>query len=141
MLRSWYIAFFQVPGLADWLLGRNDFSLAVRVLTASGKEGTFSRPELEEYKKAWSASGGLTGMLNWYRAAVQHRPPLPADVRVHVPALILWGKQDAALSHKMAEESLMLCDNGRLIFYENATHWVQHDEPEAVNRELIAFLR
>ncbi len=141
MLRSWYIAFFQVPGLADWLLRRNDFSLAVRVLTASGKKGTFSRPELEEYKKAWSASGGMTGMLNWYRAAVQYRPPLPADVRIHVPALILWGKRDAALGFEMAGESLNLCDYGKLIFYENATHWVQHDEPEAVNRELIAFLR
>lgn len=27
MLKSWYIAFFQIPGLADWLLARDDFAL------------------------------------------------------------------------------------------------------------------
>jgi pimeloyl-ACP methyl ester carboxylesterase len=39
----------------------------------------------------------------------------------------------------MAQRSLELCDDGRLVFYENATHWVQHDEAEEVNRQLLSF--
>ncbi len=139
MLKSWYIAFFQIPGLADWLLARDDFALTARLLVGSGKKGTFSRPELEEYKEAWRASGGLTGMINWYRALARNRPALPGNPRLSMPVLILWGQNDAALSAEMAAESLKFCEDGRLVYFENATHWVQHDEPEAVSAHLAAF--
>ncbi len=139
MLKSWYIAFFQIPGLADWLLARNDFSLAARLLIASGKKGTFNRAQLEEYKEAWRASGGLTGMINWYRALARFRPPMPSEMRLKMPVLILWGKNDVALSAEMAAESLKFCLNGQLVYFDHATHWVQHDEAEAVSARLVAF--
>jgi len=141
MLKSWYIAFFQIPGLADWLLARDDFALTARLLIGSGKRGTFSRPELEEYKKAWTASGGLTGMINWYRALARKRPALPGNPRLPMPVLILWGKNDVALSAEMASASLEFCENGQLVYFENATHWVQHDEAEAVSARLAKFFK
>jgi pimeloyl-ACP methyl ester carboxylesterase len=33
--------------------------------------------------------------------------------------------------------SLDLCDQGRAVYFEEATHWVQHEEPEAVSRLLL----
>jgi len=78
-------------------------------------------------------------MINWYRAILLARPRYQANVRIQVPTLILWGKRDLALSSKMAQRSLELCDDGYLVFYENATHWVQHDEAEEVNRQLLSF--
>lgn len=138
MLKSWYMFFFQIPGLADWALRRNNFRSAVKSFLDSSQPGTFSDTEIAEYKKAWSNSGGMTGMINWYRAMLRYRPPVPQDVRVHMPTLVQWGKHDVFLSHEMAEASLKFCDEGKLIFYENATHWVQHEEAEAVNRNLIA---
>jgi pimeloyl-ACP methyl ester carboxylesterase len=139
--KSWYIGFFQIPGLADWMMARDNFRMAARMLIGSGRKSTFSRADLEAYKQAWSQPGALTAMINWYRAMVWHRPPTPKDIRLQMPVLIQWGKQDVALSYEMAEESIKLCDNGRLIFYDNATHWVQHDEADAVNKELLAFLQ
>ena len=139
MLKSWYIGFFQIPGLADWLLRKNNFRSAVQSLTRTSKPGTFSAEDIVHYQQAWANAGGLTGMINWYRALLWHRPPTPTDIRLHMPVLIQWGKQDAFLSHEMAEESLKLCDQGRLIFYDQATHWVQHEAAEAVNSELIHF--
>lgn len=141
MYKSWYILFFQIPGLADWLLLRNNYSLAVKMLRSSGKVATFSDEDLDEYRKAWTNSGGLTGMINWYRALVRHRPLMPADIRVHVPTLILWGKQDVALSKEMAQKSIDLCDNGRLKFFEDASHWVQHDAAVEINRELVEYFK
>ncbi len=32
---------------------------------------------------------------------------------------------------------MALCDNGRLQWFPEATHWVQHEEPERVNRLLL----
>lgn len=61
--------------------------------------------------------------------------------RVQTPTLILWGKQDMALSHEMVEPSLELCDVGRSVMFEDATHWVQHDKADEVNKYLIEFFR
>jgi pimeloyl-ACP methyl ester carboxylesterase len=41
----------------------------------------------------------------------------------------------------MAQQSVEMCDAGELVFFEEATHWVQHDEPERVVRLLLDFLR
>ena len=141
MLKSWYIGFFQIPRLADWLMSLNHFAGALSMLKASGKSSTFSPDDLEGYRKAYTNSGGLTGMINWYRAMLKHRPVTPRDIRIKMPVLILWGKQDIALSANMAEDSLKLCENGKLIFFENATHWVQHDEANAVNNHLLDFFK
>ncbi|GAB4399279.1 MAG: alpha/beta hydrolase [Anaerolineales bacterium] len=139
MLKSWYIGFFQIPGLADWLMGLGNFAGAIQLLKASGKADTFSPEELDGYRQAWRASGGLSGMINWYRALLRFRPSMPRDLRLKMPVLILWGKKDVALSYEMAEASLRYCENGRLLAFEDATHWVQHDEAEAITRELSAF--
>jgi len=62
------------------------------------------------------------------------------DGQVIVPTLMLWGMQDVALSHRMARLSIDYCEDGKLVFFEEATHWVQHDEAEAVNQLLMEFL-
>jgi pimeloyl-ACP methyl ester carboxylesterase len=141
LLRSWYIGFFQVPGLADRLLRLGGFSGAARLLRSSARKTTFTEADLEAYRTAWTNSGGLSGMINWYRAVLRYPPAVPEQARLRLPTLILWGMRDIALSAEMASASLALCDVGRLVLYENASHWVQHDEAEAVNQELKEFLQ
>ncbi len=140
MIKSWYIGFFQIPGLADWLLRQNNYAGVINMLRASGKPTTFRAEDLEAYRNAYANAGGLTGMINWYRALMCHRPAMPHDVRVKMPVLILWGKNDVALSYEMAAESLKLCLQRQLLAFEDATHWVQHDAAEAVNRALMEFI-
>ncbi|MDP7025827.1 MAG: alpha/beta hydrolase [Candidatus Marinimicrobia bacterium] len=41
----------------------------------------------------------------------------------------------------MVLPSIDRCTNGQLIFLEEASHWLQHEEPEKVNRLLLDFLR
>ncbi|MBI3169185.1 MAG: alpha/beta hydrolase [Chloroflexi bacterium] len=145
--KSWYVFFFQIPFFVEWVLSRNNYRDLVRTIVGSGRKSTFSRGDIAEYKKAWSQPGALTGMLNWYRSVVREslkavfRKKNSGERRVMVRTLILWGKNDAALSHEMAQPSVELCDDGRLIFFEKATHWVQHDEADEVNKNLIEFLR
>jgi len=138
--RSWYIFTFQVPWLPEYFLRKNDWRNAVRVLRGNGKIHTFTNEDIVEYKQAWSQPGAMTAMINWYRAAVRYLPKLLKDVQVKVPTLMLWGMQDTALSHRMARPSMDYCDDGKLAFFEDATHWVQHDEAETVNQLLIEFL-
>jgi pimeloyl-ACP methyl ester carboxylesterase len=145
--KSWYIFAIQLRYIAEWNLSRNNFRNMARMLVGSGKKSTFTREDIAEYKKAWSQPGALTGMLNWYRAIFRgsfkylfHRRNISTR-RVGTPTLILWGKQDVALNHEMVEPSLALCDDGRAVMFEDATHWVQHEKANEVNKHLIEFLR
>ncbi|MBI5353204.1 MAG: alpha/beta hydrolase [Chloroflexi bacterium] len=144
--RSWYVYFFQIPFFVEWMLGKNNYEYLARMLVQSGRKNTFSESDVMEYIKAWSQKGALTGMVNWYRAAMRRGlrsafgRKLPAR-RVHVPVMMLWGIRDMALSHEMAQPSIDLCDSGELTFFNRATHWVQHDAPKEVNRKLIEFMR
>jgi len=138
--RSWYIFAIQLPWLPEAMLSADNWRGADRALRGSGKIHTFTKEDISEYKKAWSQPGAMTAMLNWYRAIVRHRPQMPKDMRVKVPTLIVWGMNDVALSHRMARLSLDYCEDGKLVFFEEATHGVQHDEAGAVNQLLIEFL-
>lgn len=138
--RSWYIFFFQLPFLPERALSANDWRGAVSALRGSGKIHTFSREDIAKYKEAWSQPGAMTAMLNWYRAVIRHMPKMPRDPRVRVPTLMMWGMKDVALSHRMARPSMDYVDEGNLILFPEATHWVQHDEAEAVNHYLLDFI-
>ena len=138
--RSWYIFAFQIPWLPEYSLRKNDWRNTVRAMRGSGKIHTFTNEDILKYKGAWSQPGALTAMINWYRAAWRHWLKLRGDLCVKVPTLMIWGMNDVALSHRMARPSLDYCDDGKLVFFEDATHWVQHDEAEDVTQCLLDFL-
>jgi len=140
-LKSWYVLSFQMPGLPEWMMSRGDYSFAATMIKRSGKPTTFSDADLEKYKAAWRNEGAMTGMINWYRAYVQKPPATPENVRLPMPTLMIWGAQDQFLSASMAQPSIDLCDDGKLVMIDDATHWVQHDAHEQVNGLLLDFLR
>jgi pimeloyl-ACP methyl ester carboxylesterase len=140
MLRSWYIAFFQLPRIPEWRFSANNFAMGTRSLKASSRPGTFTAEDLDRYREAWSHPGTVTAMINWYRAFAKHRPQL-RDSQVHVPTRILWGQLDRFLLSEMAQESVKFCDSAELTYFPNASHWLQHEEPGNVNEALIAFLQ
>lgn len=138
--RSWYIFYFQLPWLPEQSLRGRDWTNFIRMLKGSSRRGTFSADDLAAYRQAWSQPGAITGMLNWYRAATRQQHKLGSLGRIRVPTLMLWGAQDIALGRELAQPSIDLCDDGRLIFLEEASHWVQHEEPARVNHHLLEFL-
>lgn len=140
LLRSLYLFFFQLPGLPEMMLRNNDWGLLVDGMRRSSRRGTFSDADFEAYRQAWWRKGAMTAMLNWYRAFVRRPAPvIPWKPRVRPPTLILWGKNDFALSPVNAKLSLELCENGRLEWID-AGHWVQHEETKWVNEAIIDFL-
>jgi len=139
--KSWYMFYFQIPWLPERMLAMNNFHALADTLQRTSRPGTFTDEDLVHYKGAWAQPGAITAMINWYRNVVQSgmrylvKPmALPS---ISVPTLVLWGKKDFALEWRLAEESLGLCKAGRLVFFENATHWVQHEEAEGVNQLLL----
>jgi pimeloyl-ACP methyl ester carboxylesterase len=137
--KSWYMFFFQIPFLPEAILRNNDWEYVIKMLKSDSKPNSFNEEDIERYRQAWWRKGAITNMLNWYRAAIQMPPDMSGDLRIRVPTMILWGAQDTALGREMAQPSLDLCDQGKLVFFENSSHWIQHDESEAVNKHLVEF--
>jgi len=141
MRKSWYMFFYQLPWLPENLAQRQDWKMVVEALTKSSRSGTFIDSDLDQYRQAWSQPNAYRSMLNWYRAIIQKPPKPPASLRITVPTLLIWGAQDKFLGREMAQPSIDLCDDGRLVYIEEATHWVQHEEAERVNELIDTFLR
>lgn len=140
-LRSWYAFALQVPWIPEWFLGRKNGDYLARGLTKTSRPGTFSEADLAFYRDAWAKPGAIRGMISWYRAAMRHRPEMPAELRILVPTLILWGRRDKFISPNLARASYAACKDAELVWIDAATHWVQHEEPAEVNRRLLDFLR
>ncbi len=139
--KSWYMFFFQIPRLPEHLLAREDYSFAKRSLRADSKKA-FTDEDLERYVEAWSQPGALTGMVNYYRAALRRSPRrAQAAIRpIDAPTMVIWGMLDRHLGSELAEPPRELVPNLRMERIPDATHWVQHDAPERVNELLIDFL-
>jgi pimeloyl-ACP methyl ester carboxylesterase len=144
MLRSWYMAFFQLPWLPEAALRAGRFDRLARALVATSRPGTFTPADLDVYRAAWAQPGALTGMLNWYRALRLGGGGSGAprgDGRVKVPVRVLWGDRDQVLEPALADASLAWCDAGEVFHFPEATHWLQHEEAQAVNARLLEFLQ
>lgn len=139
--RSWYVFAFQIPGLAERMIRRQNWERGIQALVGSGQRGSFTPEDLDLYREAWSQPGAMTAMLNWYRAIARFPQRIPPPARLTMPVLVIWGARDFALSSKMARPSVDLCDYGRLVMFDDATHWVQHDKPAEVSALLTDFLR
>ncbi len=139
--KSWYMAFFQVPRLPEALMRRDGFSFMKRSLR-TGARGVFSDEDLTRYVEAWSQPGALTGMVNYYRAALRQSPrtTLARMSRIDCPVLVIWGEQDRFLGPELAEPEARWVSDVRVERLPEASHWVQNDSPERVGELLLEFL-
>ena len=144
LAKSWYMFFFQIPVLPENLIGMNDFKQFAEGMQGNAKKGSFTDADMEAYKRAWGQPNAMKSMINWYRASTRSSSSSSSSsskkLRISTPTLILWGENDVALTKELAEKSLDICTDGELIFYPNATHWLQHDEADSVNEQIHEFI-
>ncbi len=140
LLRSWYILCFQLPCLPERMARLGNWRMLVRGLERSSRPGTFHEADFEVYRRAWSQPGAMRSMINWYRALMRYPLRGSSETRIRSPMLFIWGAKDRFLGTEMAQPSLDLCDAGRLVLIDEATHWVQHEESRRVNDLLLGFL-
>jgi pimeloyl-ACP methyl ester carboxylesterase len=149
---DFYIVWFQEPGVADAALARD----VRRTLTTSRqwtaqwadeerpprRPSWLSEQELAVYVEAFERTG-FTGGLNWYRNIDRNweLTASVADRRVEQPALFLTGERDP-VSRFMPAAGMRgwVTDLRAEVVVPGAGHWVQQQEPDAVNRALLEFI-
>ena len=133
MQKSWYIFYFQLPGAVEKFAARNDYEWLVNLLANTSRPGAFTPEDLEKYREVFRQPGSFSAMVNWYRASLQAPSEPPASFQVTRPILVLWGLNDVALLPIQARESMAYCDQGRLVEFPAASHWLQQEEAAAIN--------
>ncbi len=121
-LRSWYMAFFQLPAVPEILVRRG----LRDTLRRSGLPAT----DTDRYVAAMAQPGALTGALAWYRGL-----PFSWQVEVPpcgVPATYVWGRKDVALGRFAAEATGRYVSADYRFVELNAGHWLPETRPTEV---------
>ena len=143
-LASWYMFFFQIPALPEWILKRNDFALLANGLKNSTAEtDVFTDEVLARYKKSWREDGALSSALNYYRANIPKRffGGEMTDEKIKVPTLFIYGEKDQAVLPETVRGVGEAVDAPfSEIRIPDAGHWVQQEAAEIVNDSLREFL-
>jgi pimeloyl-ACP methyl ester carboxylesterase len=143
LLKSWYIFFFQLPGIPEWFLARNDYAAIAQAFRGMAVDKSrFPREVLKVYQEAAAQPGALTAMLNYYRALLRgiSAARKRGAPKITVPTLMLWGEVDAALGKELTYGTERYVSNLTLRYLPNVSHWVQQEAPETVNLLLQAWL-
>jgi pimeloyl-ACP methyl ester carboxylesterase len=145
---SEYMNYFCEPQAAAEL-SANQFEMLFGFLE-KGVKPSWLTPEVKaHYIAAWSE--GLQGGLNYYCASPL-KPSKPGEntlqnlelpdsmLRINVPTLLLWGLKDVALLPSLNEGLSQFIPQLTYVTIENGSHWVVHEHPDVVQREMAAFL-
>jgi epoxide hydrolase 4 len=140
MLKSWYVLFFQLPGLPEQQISNDDFKNLKRLYF--GQKKAFDPDEIDGYIEAARRTGNMRGPINYYRALMRLSilPTRRNMRRIDHPVLVLWGDEDRALQKSLAEPPVDLVTNAEVIHFPDAGHWVHKEKPHEVNALLTSFL-
>ena len=158
---SEYMNFLITPE-AEALLAQDDFKrlwqFLIKTNTAAQSSAAASVEQWpawltedvkNQYREVWNA--GLTGGCNLYRASPL-RPPRAGDaaaatielpremLTITVPALVIWGLDDAALPPELIDGLDDYIADLTLIKVPGASHWIVHENPQLVIRSIAEFL-
>lgn len=142
--KSWYILFFQIPWLPEFLLGlRRARAIGEMFRRTSVNASMFPAQVTEVYRRNASQPGALNAMLNYYRALLRGRKKIAARGMpvIDVPTLMIWGEEDVALHKQTTYGTGEYVSDFRIRYLPRVSHWVQQEAPEQVNAMIEAFLR
>lgn len=143
-LRSWYMLAFQFPWLPEIGLRANDYQVIEEAFRGmAAHKDVFSDEVIAEYKRALDKPGALTSAINYYRALPRSTSGgfwLDLDPVAKMPVMLIWGEQDTALGKELNRDLERYVPDLTLHFIPDASHWVQQDRPDLVNKHMLNFL-
>lgn len=140
--RSAYVGFFQLRGIAEDTIARDNFSYLRRTLHAADRgRAWLSDEDIQRLVDAMARPGALPAALSYYRQLVRQGATALSPARIiESPALLLWGELDPYLGPWMADDLQPWAPHLRVRRFSTAGHWLNQQIPEQVNAELLAFL-
>lgn len=147
---SAYMTYLARPD-AEQLLSANDYQRLWPFLTTPEASRDWLTEDVKaQYREVWDA--GLTGACNLYRVTPlkpaapgegpRTFPDIPRErLTLEVPTLVIWALDDVALLPGLLDGLQDYVPKMQLRKVPGATHWIVHERPEWVAREIETFAR
>ncbi|MFD1585362.1 alpha/beta fold hydrolase [Halorientalis brevis] len=149
-LRSWYVWFFQLPGLAERTLQRDDFAL-IEVLWNLWSPGwDYDEDRIDAVTETFRTAGTVDASLSYYRQFVNPlvrdlvgsgRPDLDDLPTIDVPGLVIAGENDGCIGADLfANADAAFEADCRVVEVRDAGHFMHQERPDVVGSEVASFL-
>lgn len=145
---SWYM-FFQLSDMADMFVPMDDYAFISR-LWADWSPGFDQSEDVARFVGSMATPENLTAALSYYRHTLKPelQDPRLAEAQNAVfsippmPMLYLHGEDDGCMSPSIARgvSNYLTVPGSRAVMIPDAGHFLQLEQPEAVNAEILAFL-
>ena len=134
---SSYVQLLITPG-AETIIAQDNYALFASAVF----DDTFTEDEKGPYYEAWGQEGAIKAMVSWYTAnftegSIAATGNLVIDA---VPTLVLWGLKDTALLPGNLDGLEDYVTDLQVQTFEEATHWIVHEEPAGVAEAIRAYL-
>lgn len=146
---SWYVLFFQLPGLADFVVERNNWAFIEKLWRDWSPGWPIPEEELELVKQTLAQPGVKRAALGYYRALARRgsdaakRTRELFDAPTPVPTLAVTGALDGCMDTRLFDLVMNEADfpaGLEVIRIEGAGHFVHQEKPDEFNAHLIDWL-
>ena len=141
MRRSWYIAVFQLRGIAERATEADNYGAVWRIFRSADHDRVWlGDTDIQRFVDAIARPGALTAAFNYYRQFAQRPQAMGVARVVTAPTLVLWGEQDVALGVELLDGLEEWASDLRIERFPQAGHWLNQQAPDEVNPRIISFL-
>ncbi|MEZ5186931.1 MAG: alpha/beta hydrolase [Candidatus Nanopelagicales bacterium] len=140
--KSWYMFFFQLPGLPEKFVSKN---LPKTLVAGSFNRKAWNHETLQPYADAFATPDAAHGPVQWYRGALRKPTTKRRPAPIALPVLIIWGLQDRFLGLSMVSPQALrkviaYGNEPDIVLIEGAGHFVQSEAPDQVTTALLNWL-
>lgn len=141
--KSWYMLLFQLPWLPEKKLSKNLSNTFNKIFKGwVYNKNSFSNQDIENYIDIYKQPNAFKFPINYYRAALLYGNDNKKNRHtISIPTLLLWAQNDKALGKELTYNIPQYCTNYLSIkYHDNCSHWIQHEQPEWVAQQIVAFV-
>ena len=139
--KSWYAAFFQLPGLPEYAMTTRKADAVAKAFKNHAKPSAFDLDIIEIFRSNILQPGAATAMINYYRANGKTMWLERFERPIACPSLLIWGEEDFALDIALTEGYAPYASDFSLVRLPGVSHWVQYEAPDEVNAALESWMR
>ncbi len=146
---SWYMLFFQLRGIADWVVEARDWAFIEKLWRDWSPGWELPAEELASVKATLGQPGVKKAALAYYRTLLDVRSPAARETtrllasEIRVPTLALTGALDGCMDTRLHDVAMKPEDfpaGLQVTRLDGAGHFLHQEEPDEVNRILLDWL-
>ena len=149
LLKSWYMLFFQVRGVADWVVEARDFAFIERLWRDWSPGWEIPADALASVKRTFAQPGVKRAALAYYRALPDWRSESArrtlelTEKKTRVRTLAFTGAKDGCMDTRLYD--LAMHEDAfpaglRIARIDDAGHFLHQEKPAETNRILLDWL-